>query len=251
MNTIKRLVLHLSLWALSVSANADLVILRSGTIYEGNVHEFDNEELILDVESGTTILKKKEIASIHFDRTVKEYKAKQSKRLSLQTIQSSEEVIAFGQEMKTDKLSLTITSARIAKPKVKDMFGDMREGENLNLLVAFRILNTMDRKILRYQKSSIFERENFSLRDDAYNEIRPVSYGWGYIVIGALTGTEDINPNKEAKHIVVFSIPPEKTKYLILSVNLKAFGEQGIINFKIPVKQIEGFAPRDINHDTD
>ena len=84
---------------------------------------------------------------------------------------------------------------------------------------------------------------HFLLKDDVDNVIRGVSYGFGNTLVGALTGTEDISLGQQSTHILVFSVPPKKTKHLILLVKLESFGGEGIAKFKIPVEQIRGFVP--------
>lgn len=80
------------------------------------------------------------------------------------------------------------------------------------------------------------------MRDDVDNVIRGVNYGTGSPV-GALTGNEDILPGDEVTHVVIFSVPPPKTRYLILTMDLGAFGSEGETRFKIAVENIKHFLP--------
>jgi len=78
----------------------------------------------------------------------------------------------------------------------------------------------------------------FKLKDDVDNVIRGVNYGIMSKPVGALTGTEDILPGATASHIEVFSVPPPKTEFLILTVKMACVGGDGEVKFKIPASSI-------------
>jgi hypothetical protein len=79
---------------------------------------------------------------------------------------------------------------------------------------------------------------HFRLRDDVDNVIRGINYGIASKPVGALTGSEDIAPGSSATHVELFSIPPPKTEFLVLTVDLACLGGDGEIEFKIPASSI-------------
>lgn len=153
------------------------------------------------------------------------------------------EIVEFGRPFAAAEFEISLIRARIDRPEVQDLFGETGRAKTPDLLLSFRVKNTHERKILRYDEDSGFLAGNFRLRDDVENVIRGVNYGVGSRPIGALSGGEDILPGKEAAHLKAFGVPPPKTKYLVLTVDLAAFGGEGKTRFRIPVERIENFVP--------
>jgi len=151
------------------------------------------------------------------------------------------DIIDFGQPFVAPEFQISLVEARVDRPEVKDLFGDVGRGKSPDLILVFRVRNTHERKILRYREENMFLPGHFQLRDDVDNVIRGVSYGTGSKPVGALTGKEDILPGKEATHVELFSVPPPKTRHLILTMDLSAFGADGKARFRIPVEKIQNF----------
>ena len=147
--------------------------------------------------------------------------------------------LTIGQTHAAEKFSIVLVNASIEKPQIKDLLGDTGVAENPDLVFEFKITNTDDRRILRFREANMFMENNFRLRDDVDNVIRGVSYGVGAKPVGALTGSEDIAPGASANHIELFSVPPPKTEFLILTVNLESLGGEGEIEIQIPANQIK------------
>lgn len=146
--------------------------------------------------------------------------------------------LAIGQPHKTDQFAFTLDAAKIATTKLKTAMGDIREGKDPDLILSFTIKNLDDRRILQFREGNQFLAGHFQLRDDVDNVIRGINYGIMSKPVGALTGTEDILPGATATHIEVFSVPPPKTEFLILTVNLACLGGDGEVKFKIPASSI-------------
>ena len=145
---------------------------------------------------------------------------------------------ALGESYTGDDFSIKLVSAKIAPSKVKSMMGDIRTGKTPDLAFSFVFTNTDDRKILRFREGNQFMRGHFNLRDDVDNVIRGIDYGLATTPVGALSGSEDISPGSASNHIELFTIPPPKTEYLILTVDLACLGGDGEIEFKIPASAI-------------
>ncbi len=153
------------------------------------------------------------------------------------------DIVEFGQPFAAAEFQISLVEARIDRPEVKDLFGETKLGNDPNLIVVFRVINIDERKILRYRNKNMFLAGHFQLRDDVGNIIRGVSYGAGSRPVGALSGSEDILPGEEASHLELFLVPPPKTNYLILTMDLAAFGGEGETRFKIPAESIANFSP--------
>ncbi|MGH7138189.1 MAG: hypothetical protein ACREHD_20755 [Pirellulales bacterium] len=153
------------------------------------------------------------------------------------------EMTELGEQFAAPEFQIALVGARIDRPEILDMFGEKGRAKSPDLLLTFRVKNTHDRKILRFREENGFLAGNFRLRDDVENVIRGVNYGIGNQPVGALTGNEDILPGKEATHIEAFGVPPPKTKFLTVSVDLAAFGGEGEAHFRIPAGRIENFSP--------
>jgi predicted Zn finger-like uncharacterized protein len=147
-------------------------------------------------------------------------------------------ILDIGQPHSTDRFSIALTSASIEKAKISGLMNDISLGKDADLILQFSITNTNDRRILRFDEGNQFMPSHFRLRDDVDNVIRGVDYGFGNKVVGALTGNEDITPGMTVNHIELFSVPPPKTEFLILSVDLECVGGEGLIEYRIPVNQI-------------
>lgn len=146
--------------------------------------------------------------------------------------------LMIGKTYQSDGFAITLTSAKVAISKVKDMMGEIGTGKNPDLALSFTFANTDDRRILRFRKGNQFMAGHFRLRDDVDNVIRGINYGITSKPVGSLTGSEDIAPGSSANHLELFSVPPPKTEYLILTVNLTCLGGDGEIEYKIPASAI-------------
>ena len=146
--------------------------------------------------------------------------------------------LAIGQPHKTDQFTFTLDGAKIATTQLKTAMGGTSEGKNPDLILSFTITNLDDRRILCFREGNQFLGGHFKLKDDVDNGIRGVDYGIMSKPIGALTGTEDIQPGATATHIEIFSVPPPKTEFLILSVDMACVGGDGEVKFKISASSI-------------
>ena len=153
------------------------------------------------------------------------------------------ELVGFGIPFVAPEFEISITEAPIDRPEVKALFGDTGRAKNPGLILVFRVKNTHDRKILRCRKENMFMAGHFQMRDDVDIVICGMNYGTGSKPVGALTGSEGVLPAKQVIRLELFSVPPPKTKQLILTMDLADFGGEGKTQFKIPVTNIDDFPP--------
>lgn len=152
------------------------------------------------------------------------------------------EPLVIGEAHNSGSLKIVLLNARIDRPKGKDIFDSVGVIDEPYLIFDFSITNSDDRKILRYRDSGFFSNI-MRLTDDVGNVIRRIDYSFGMTKpVGALTGDEDIMPGQRVGHLALFAIPPPKTEYLLLTVNLEVFGAEGTVQFKILASQIDGFS---------
>jgi hypothetical protein len=144
----------------------------------------------------------------------------------------------LGESVQEKGFTIALKDARIEAPELKDLMGEDTKGKDPVLILSFDFLNTDDRRILRFKEDNPFMASRFRLRDDVSNMIRGVSYGIGAKPKGALTSTDDIEPGTAASHVEFFSVPPPKTQFLILTINLACLGGEGEVEFKIPANSI-------------
>jgi predicted Zn finger-like uncharacterized protein len=147
-------------------------------------------------------------------------------------------ILPIGKPHRTDRFLITLLSASIEKAKIKDFMGDEGTGKEPDLVLKFSISNVDERRILRFDEGNQFMASHFRMRDDVDNVIRRVNYGFGHTVVGALTENEDITPGMTVNHVELFSTPPPKTEFLILTIDLKCVGGEGSIQYRIPADQI-------------
>lgn len=144
----------------------------------------------------------------------------------------------LGESVQEKGFTIALTDARIEAPVLKDIMGKDTKGKDPILILSFDFLNTDDRRILRFREDNPFLGSHFKLRDDVDNVIRGVSYGIGSKPKGALTSSDDIEPGTSASHVEFFSVPPPKTQFLVLSIDLACLGGEGEVEFKIPANSI-------------
>jgi len=141
----------------------------------------------------------------------------------------------------TETFAISLIGAAVRDVPLQTSFGDETESAEPHLMVSFSVQNVHDRKILHFSGGNSFGPSQFRLTDDVDNSIRGINFGITNKVVGAMTRTADIPPGEAASHIEVFNIPPPKTQFLILTMDAKAFGGEGLVRFRIPAETIEGF----------
>ena len=155
----------------------------------------------------------------------------------------SPQFVDFEQSFVGKGFEVSVAEAKIERPSVTDILGDKVRTNFKALTIKLKVTNTNDRKILQYRGGNLFSAGHFSLHDDVDNEIRDVSSVAASLPFGDLTSSEDIAPGATMTHVEIFSLPPPKTKFLVLTMNLEALGADGSAKFNIPVERIAGFTP--------
>ena len=256
MARIQSLACLLGTAALALTALGDVAVMRTGVVHEGTLNHFDTDELELTIQSGRIILDREDIASVHFGLTAAQYKRRFNPGINPPPTNppptdphthppaapiNAPEGTRVGQPYDGGHFTLTLVSARIDKPRLRDLFDMSQVGADPELILTFGVTNTHARRILRYEEPNPFLGGHFSMTDDATNTIRTIDYGLGTTVVGALDGDVDIMPGQQAQHVEVFSVPPPLTRSLVLRLKNSAFGGSGVARFVIIPSEITGF----------
>lgn len=215
-------------------ASADVVVMQDGEVFEGNVLSFDGEFLKLSSANGESSLHKNRVEAIFFGISSEEFEQKkQPKTISRPPVDTSQPppATADGNYVKVE-----LVSAKIEKPRVKDMWGDIGVGENHQLVFRLRIVNTHDRKIVRFNDNQFMSK--VGLTDDVDNSFRSVNYGFSSLPVGAMKDGADIKPGETVGHLEIFEIPPPATESLTMRIDLSLFGDSGQVEIDIPVSEI-------------
>lgn len=140
--------------------------------------------------------------------------------------------LEIGQTHQVDNLSITLTGAKIALPKIKrGLWGDDEQtGKEPKLILSFTIVNNDERKIKKFIRDGAFK-----LQDDVDNRVHE-EYAEA---AGGLGKYNEILPNSTVSHIELFDIPLPKTEFLQLTIDLERFDGEGKVQFKIPSTSIE------------
>ena len=149
-----------------------------------------------------------------------------------------DKALALATFHKADSLWIQLTEAKVDYVDLKSLIGGATSQSTEKYLICkFQVRNADERKIVTFNDAGIGPN-HFSMRDDVDNIIRGVSTGVSNQIVGAISSGHDIQPGEEATVIKVFKVPPPKTEYVILSVDLAAFSKQGDARFKIEAKDI-------------
>lgn len=148
--------------------------------------------------------------------------------------------VKFGSWAKSDHLQFRVTQVSVERVKVhRTILNDLVWSNNELLVVKMEIRNSDERRIVR-MANNVFKTP-FGMLDDVQNVIRGVNFGATAKPYGQLSANDDINPESTVKNVVVFNVPPPKTKSLTLVVQLDQFGQKGTLLLDIPAEKIKGF----------
>ena len=219
----------------STALVADVVVMKSGEKLEGVLDAVNEKQVTLKVDDSKKVLDRSEVLAIHLNVGLEDFQ-KRDKNTGLDI----KDAIAFGETGKSKNLSIRIVSAKIAKTRVKTITDPMAVSTDDNLNLVLSIKNTSERKIVRFADQSGFFSNKLTMHDDVENVIQRIHFGIAANVVGALTKDDEILPGEEVEHVEVFKVPPPKTEWLLLTIDLSAFGDAGVMHFKIPIKKKQG-----------
>lgn len=154
--------------------------------------------------------------------------------------------LTLGKTYNADKAAITVKSAKIERPVI--VGGISRQPSQHDeecLVIALAIRNKDDRKQLNVHYGDMFSGSVFKLYDDVGNDIRTMFFSGAdtqYKMVGAHPSYKDIDPEQSVDHAVAFTTPLPKTKALSLVIDLGLIGQEGVVQYAIPISAVEGFA---------
>lgn len=160
--------------------------------------------------------------------------------LAEQTISPGGEEVtarALGERVVTSSTAITLRSASIRKPMIRDpyrKYGRYPESELLCLEIL--IENLDDRLQIEPNLGTLAVRTTAT--DDAGNPIRQTRLKGSGRFDGTLRYDQRIDPGAAVTHLFVFEEPLPDTQFVRLRIPVKSLGGDGTILFKIPMDQI-------------
>ena len=166
-----------------------------------------------------------------------------------QTTMASEKVAPSSSEQQPlnsppqnfNPVSIQLKSSKIDFVELKSTIGN-RESTSIEkyLICSFLVRNQDERKIIIYSDPDVGV-SHFAARDDVDNVIRGIKPSITESVVGSIRSGHDLQPGEESVIIKVFRVPPPKTKFLMVTVDMSAFSMQGQAQFKLDSSEIENF----------
>ena len=153
--------------------------------------------------------------------------------------------LKIGQAYNTPESSFAVTSARMEHPLLKGGFRNttMKHDEEC-LVVALTIRNKDSRKQLKLSYGHQFTGKVFAMYDDVGNEIDTMFFsspGSDFQIVGSHPSYKDVDPEQTIEHFVAFQSPLPKTKAVSLLIDKKLVGQDGVVQYDIPVDAVDGF----------
>lgn len=146
--------------------------------------------------------------------------------------------VALGDTYDAGGFTVQVLEAVMRRPAVKGMTGDVSSSKEPLLTIQVRFTNKDDRKVLTFREDRLRGGSAFRLRDDVDNVVRPVNFGLGTQVVGAMGRLAELRPEESLEHLQLFSVPLPKTKFLVLNVDLYCFEGEGEVEFEIPIASV-------------
>lgn len=224
--------------ACAAARAADVVVLRTGSMYEGTVIRFDASDLEMAVDGGRVLLRRSQIASIHFETTAAEVRRLlDGVRPGGPAAPMPADERALGAWHKNDRIEIRIKSAEIKRVWYRDLFRLRQRSDAELLVLTFEVVNPHDTKNLKYRDNEL-TGSSFVMVDDRGDASRAGNFGLGTHIEGALKPDDDIGPKKTVTHVVVFEKPRRSTDFVTVTVRLSGFGASGDAKFRVKAEEM-------------
>lgn len=173
-----------------------------------------------------------------FTKAAQEQEAGKAKQFSAAgRVDASRETVLRGD------VAIKVTSVLVGKVAGRSL-GETTESEKDLLQIRLEITNQSEAKKLDYEtwagrEFSILNNDVATLRDDAGNEYKRVTFGFGSDIDGRVKSNESIYPGKKLSDLLVFEVPVEQAEWLFLDLPAKNFSGTGVVRFKIPKSMVK------------
>jgi hypothetical protein len=154
--------------------------------------------------------------------------------------------LKIGQPIDSAESSFVVTSARMEFPVLKGgIRGTASKHDEECLVVGLTIRNKDSRKQLKVSYGQPFGKNVFTMQDDVGNDVDTMFFSspsTDYTIAGSHPQYKEIDPEQSVEHFVAFKRPLPKTKSLTLLIDMDLIGQDGIVQYDIPIEAVEGFA---------
>jgi hypothetical protein len=153
--------------------------------------------------------------------------------------------LLLGQAVNTERAAFTIVSARVENPVIEGGFGTKpSKHEKPCLVLSMTIANKDNRKQLKCFFGAPYGKRIFAVQDDAGNDVDTMFFSSPdseYRIAGSHRSYKPIDPEQSVNHAVAFELPLPKTESLSVLVDMAVVGQEGIVQYDIPIASVEGF----------
>lgn len=154
--------------------------------------------------------------------------------------------LKVGQAYNCPGVSITLTTAKMDHPILKGgIYNSTSKHEEECLIMALTIRNKDARKQFKLSTGGPFGDHVFTLMDDVGNDIDTMFFSSPmsqYKIVGSHPSYEDVNPGQSVEYLVAFHPPLPKTKSLSFLIDKRLVGQDGVVQYEIPIAAVEGFA---------
>jgi hypothetical protein len=153
--------------------------------------------------------------------------------------------LVLGKPMDTDAASFVVNTARMEYPELKGGIRQttMKHNEEC-LVVGLTIHNKDARKQLNVFYGQAYVSNVFTMQDDVGNRVDTMFFSSpdsDFAIVGSHPSYKDIDPEQSVEHFVGFKRPLPKTKSLQLRIDMRLIGQDGFVQYDIPINKVEGF----------
>ncbi len=154
--------------------------------------------------------------------------------------------LKVGQAYDCPGASIALTGVRIDHPILKSgIYNSTSKHEEECLLITLTIRNTDARKQLKLKAGTPFGGGVFTMADDVGNDVDTMFFSSpmsDFHIVGSHQTYDEINPGQVVEHIVAFHRPLPKTKSLSFLVDKRFIGQDGVVQYEIPITAVDGFS---------
>jgi len=156
--------------------------------------------------------------------------------------------LKVGQAYDCPGASIALTAVRMDHPILKGgIYNSTSKHEEECLLITLTIRNKDARKQIKLTAGAPFGGGVFTMADDVGNDVDTMFFSSpmsDYHIVGSHRTYDEINPGQAVEYVVAFHRPLPKTKSLSFLVDKKFIGQDGVVQYEIPIAAVDGFSAK-------
>ena len=154
--------------------------------------------------------------------------------------------LKVGQAYDCPGASISLTAVRMDHPILKGgIYNSTSKHEEECLLITLTIRNKDARKQIKLTAGTPFGGGVFTMADDVGNDVDTMFFSSpmsDFHIVGSHQTYDEINPGQAVEYVVAFHRPLPKTKSLSFLIDKKFIGQDGVVQYEIPITAVEGFS---------